>query len=71
MKSILPCPFCGEQPKTGTKGGSDERCGYNFTAFVKCCATLEVTSLEDKHGWCCEQPDSAILRAITKWNKRS
>lgn len=70
-KDILPCPFCGKQPSTGIEGGSDERKGYNFEAYVKCCSIMYVESLSDKQGWCKESKEGAMKRAITKWNHRA
>lgn len=69
------CPFCGGEPtEAKTSNSSDERCGYNFIASVSCksCnASVFIMSEEDKNGWCIESAESAKLRVIELWNKRS
>lgn len=71
-ETLLPCPFCGSQPKLSRTSSSDERCGYNFTVFVQCqcSATIGVESHHDKQGWCSEGPESVEKRAAAAWNRR-
>lgn len=68
------CPFCDGRARTDKSGGGDERCGYNFTAFVECSdcgARVTVGSKHDKLGWCTESAEAAGKRAALLWNKRT
>jgi hypothetical protein len=70
---LLPCPFCGSQPVSSTTGGSDERCGYNYTATVRCSqctARLSLGSNYDKQGWCNESIQDLTARTLVAWNTR-
>lgn len=72
-KTILPCPFCGEQPIGPTQSdGSDERNGYNFAMSIvcKCGASISRSSSSDKNGWCNDEgeAEAAVIKA---WNSRN
>lgn len=72
-EQLKPCPCCGEQPKQPKKrGGSDERCGYNFTIEINCNCGLSMTtrSSQDKIGWC-DDNGQALKSAIENWNRRT
>lgn len=69
---LKPCPFCGKQPyRIWKDGGSDERCGYNYSVKIACnCGiTLEVHSKKDESGWVLGNQD-VNADAVKKWNKR-
>lgn len=72
---LKPCPFCGnDDVHTSTTGGSDERCGYNFAAVIrckKCGCEKSVGSNHDKNGWCTDSIEKVTARAITGWNTRA
>lgn len=73
MSELLPCPFDGGAASVKMSGGSDERCGYNFTVSVLCttCGVkLTEQSGHDKNGWCNETKESVEARAVSAWNRR-
>jgi hypothetical protein len=71
---LEPCPFCGDEPHGPEKsGGSDERCGYNFTVSIRCksCGvTISKRSHEGNGGWC-DDTGQAMTEAIAAWNRRA
>ena len=72
-RTLLPCPFCGAQPNEPvTSGGSDERCGYNFTVSIECkCGVVMLqNSRSDKNGWCNDKGE-AKAAVIKAWNNRN
>jgi hypothetical protein len=73
VSALLTCPFCGAQPKGPDKhGGSDERCGYNFTMRVtcECGVTIGRRSHEGRGGWC-DDTGQAMADVVAAWNRRA
>lgn len=74
---LKPCPFCGGDPSTFTKGG-DERVGYVDTYKISCDCGACISKIDDRGptGWAFNMTHglkgrAAKEKAIEAWNTRA
>jgi hypothetical protein len=71
-KELLPCPFCGTQPKPPRTETLDERFGYADQVTIQCPSCLCARGARgdtSKPGYA--DNSTVEQRAIAAWNRRS
>lgn len=66
--SMLPCPFCGQEPKLTERPSTDGE-GGGFSCFIACyCGGYSACAHKMGRG---PSPEEAKMTALAAWNMRT